>query len=101
MQAVTGWKNVLYQSIKHRAEQTLSGHLPNSTKGHNLQYHNMNRAKNPQRETKWTVWVLKVFMLSWIASLRTVIKLQKSPHLRNGEKYLTMSHVSPCSSFVL
>ena len=35
------------------------------------------------------------------ASLRTVIKLQKSPHLRNGEKYLTMSHVSPYSSFVL
>ena len=40
---------MLYQSIKHRAEQTLSGYLPNSTKGCNVQYHNMNRAKNPQR----------------------------------------------------
>ena len=41
---------MLYQSIKHRAEQKLSGQLPNSTKGRNLQYHNMTRDKNPQRE---------------------------------------------------
>ena len=43
---------MLYQSIKHRAGKKLSGHLPNSTKGHNLQYHNMGRDKNPQRENK-------------------------------------------------
>ena len=43
---------MLYQSIKHRAEQKLSGHLPNSTKGRNLQYHNMSRDKNPQRESE-------------------------------------------------
>ena len=47
MQAVTGWKNVLYQSIKRRAELKLSGHPPNSTKGCNVQYHNMSRVKNP------------------------------------------------------
>ena len=43
---------MLYQSIKHRAEQTLSSHLPNSTKGHILPYHDMSRDKNPQRENK-------------------------------------------------
>ena len=52
MWAATGWKNMLYQSIKHRAELKLSGHLPNPTKGRNLQYHNVSRYKNPQRENE-------------------------------------------------
>ena len=29
MHAVIGWKNVLYESIEHRAELKLSCHLPN------------------------------------------------------------------------
>ena len=31
MHAVIGWKNILYESIEHRAELKLSSHLPNCT----------------------------------------------------------------------
>ena len=31
MRAVIGWKNVLYQSTKHRAELKLSRRMPNCT----------------------------------------------------------------------
>ena len=43
---------MLYQNMKHRAELKLSGHLPNSTEGHNLQYYNISRDENPQRENE-------------------------------------------------
>ena len=40
-------KECALSEYKHRAEVKLSGHLPNSTKGCNVQYHNMSRVKNP------------------------------------------------------
>ena len=45
-------KECALSKYKNRAEQTLSCHLPNSTKGHILPYHDMSRDENPQRENK-------------------------------------------------
>ena len=44
------------------------------TKHLNLQCHNMSRDEDPQRENEMDSQVLKVFMLSEIASLHVVIK---------------------------
>ena len=71
---------MLYQSIEHRArELKLSRHLPNWTMSDHL-----------PDFSEWTVRVLKIFTLSLIASLPTVIKIKH-------REYSCSTYIVSCS----